>query len=219
MRQRSVSALARFFHRFGVVGGSVGMTLALFLVLPLLQRLGEKPDDMVRLVEMNTAVLPPPPPVIEEVEEEEPEPEEEPPELQEQPEMLDLSQLELALNPGLGDGWFAGDFAVDLNAIGGAKANADALFSMADLDQKPRVLYRANPVWNAKMRKLAPGTVYILFVVDERGRVKDPKVQSSTDPAFERAALTAVKQWKFEPGKRKGEPVQFRMRQPITFPK
>ena len=32
-------------------------------------------------------------------------------------------------------------------------------------------------------------------------------------------ALKAVKQWKFEPGKRKGKPVQFRMRVPITFQK
>jgi len=44
-------------------------------------------------------------------------------------------------------------------------------------------------------------------------------VQNSTDPIFEGPALAAIKQWKFEPGKRKGEPVRFRMRVPITFPK
>ncbi len=33
------------------------------------------------------------------------------------------------------------------------------------------------------------------------------------------AALTAVKQWKFEPGKRNGKAVRFRMRVPISFPK
>jgi len=43
-------------------------------------------------------------------------------------------------------------------------------------------------------------------------------VQSSPDPVFERPALTAVKQWKFEPGKRGGQAVRFRMRVPITFP-
>ena len=35
----------------------------------------------------------------------------------------------------------------------------------------------------------------------------------------ERPALAAVKKWKFEPGKKGGEPVRFRMRVPITFPK
>jgi protein TonB len=49
--------------------------------------------------------------------------------------------------------------------------------------------------------------------------VENPLVQSSSNPAFEAPALAAVKQWKFEPGKRNGEPVRFRMRVPITFPK
>jgi protein TonB len=61
--------------------------------------------------------------------------------------------------------------------------------------------------------------VYVLFVVDQRGRVESPMVQSSTDPKFEAAAVAAVKQWKFEPGKRNGQAVKFRMRVPITFPK
>ena len=59
----------------------------------------------------------------------------------------------------------------------------------------------------------------MLFVVDQDGRVDSPRVQKSTNPEFDRAALKAVKQWKFEPGKRNGEPVRFRMRVPITFPK
>jgi len=42
-------------------------------------------------------------------------------------------------------------------------------------------------------------------------------VQQSPDPVFDRAALDAIKKWKFEPGKRNGKPVRFRMRQPITF--
>jgi len=32
-------------------------------------------------------------------------------------------------------------------------------------------------------------------------------------------AINCVKSWKFEPGKRNGEPVRFRMMAPITFPK
>jgi protein TonB len=90
---------------------------------------------------------------------------------------------------------------------------------MSDLDQKPRVIYQPSPQTNAALQKLTPGTVTIVFVVDQRGRVENPIVQSSTNPAFETPALAAVKQWKFEPGKRNGEPVRFRMRVPITFPK
>ena len=69
------------------------------------------------------------------------------------------------------------------------------------------------------MKRKAPGQVYVIFVVDEQGRVQNPKVQRSSDPIFERAALTAVRQWKFEPGKREGRPVRFRMRVPLTFPR
>ena len=68
------------------------------------------------------------------------------------------------------------------------------------------------------MRKKLPGSVSVLFIVDQQGRVENPIVQKSTDPVFEKSALNAVKQWKFEPGKRKGQPVRFRMRVPITFP-
>ena len=31
--------------------------------------------------------------------------------------------------------------------------------------------------------------------------------------------LTAIKQWRFEPGKRNGEPVRTRMLQPFTIPR
>ena len=99
-----------------------------------------------------------------------------------------------------------------------AHASLDALFSLADLDQKPRVIYQPSPTLSAKVRKKAPGTVYVIFVVDQRGRVVNPSVQKSSDPIFERPALAAVKKWRFEPGKRKGEAVRFRMRVPITFP-
>jgi protein TonB len=174
---------------------------------------------------VNTALPPPPPPPPVEEEKEEEKPEEEPPpppKLAEETPPLDLSQLELALNPGTGGG-AGGDFEVRL-PVGGASGqgeggDVDQLFSMSDLDQKPRVIYQPSPQTNAALQKLTPGTVTIVFVVDQRGRVENPIVQSSTNPAFETPALAAVKQWKFEPGKRNGEPVRFRMRVPITFPK
>jgi len=201
--------------------GAIGMTLVFFLILPLLQAMNQPPRADVVLQEVDTVDLPPPPPPLEEEVEPEPEEEPPPPELNESAAPLDLSQLELALNPSFGGGLAAGggDFAMKLNTAIGAGDDVDALFSMADLDQEPRVIYQPGPAVNAKLRKLAPATVYVLFVVDERGRVTKPIVQKSTDPAFERAAVAAVKQWRFESGKRNGEAVSFRMRVPITFPK
>jgi len=195
------------------------MTLAFFLVLPLIQMISESPSTDLILQATDTA-LPPPPPTLEQPEpEREPEPEDKPPELIEEAPPLDLSQLELALNPGGEGAGQLGDFASRLQPLTAGGKDVDALFSLADLDQKPRAVYQPGPTLNPQIRKKAPGTVYIIFIVDERGRVENPIVQKSSDPVFEPSALAAVKQWKFEPGNRNGQPVRFRMRVPITFPK
>ena len=82
---------------------------------------------------------------------------------------------------------------------------------------RPRAIYQQQPQLTAALRKQMPATVNILFTVDESGRVENPIVQSSSDPLFEAPVLAAIKQWKFEPGKRNGKPVRFRMRQPMAF--
>jgi protein TonB len=216
--QRIGRFIKALVHRLLVAVGAVGFTLAFFMVLPLLESISApaKPDLLVRSAD--TADVPPPPP-LEEEDKKEPEPEKEPPKLTEESPPLDLSQLEMALNPGFGDGGIAGDFAVKLASIAGGAGADDGLFSVADLDRPPRVLSQANPVVTDQMRRKAPGTVHIIFLVDKHGRVENPIVQRSTDPVFDAAAVQAVKQWKFEPGSRNGQPVRFRMRVPLTFPK
>ncbi|MDX1972394.1 MAG: TonB family protein [Candidatus Sumerlaeia bacterium] len=202
------------------IAGGFALTVISFLLLPLIQTLGEQQDTDLLVQTIDTAQLePPPPPAEEEPEEEEPEEEPEPPQLSEEAPPLDLSALELALNPGTGGGAGAGDFVVELKTVAttGSK-DSDALFSIADLDQKPRPIYQPGPTITDPMRKRAPGQVYIIFIVNQEGRVTDPIVQSSTDPIFDKAAIDAIKNWKFEPGKRAGKPVRFRMRVPITFP-
>ncbi|MBL8860487.1 MAG: energy transducer TonB [Planctomycetes bacterium] len=220
-RSGARSAARVVLHGVLVVAGAFVFALALFLVLPLIQAISQSPlaDTDLRGVDTANLPPPPPPPPEEEKEEEEPEPEEQPPELLEDAPPLDLSQLELALGGGVGDGWLGGDFAVKLDTKAATGADADALFSLQDLDQKPRVIHQPSPILDKEARKRLPGSVYVLFVVGQDGRVESPIAQSSTDPVFERPALAAVKQWKFEPGKRNGQPVRFRMRVPITFPK
>jgi periplasmic protein TonB len=195
-------------------------TLGCFLVLPLLQAISATEPSDLDVRSADTAALPPPPPPVEEEEKPPEEPEDTPPpELEDAAEPLDLAQLELALNPGMGGDGSGGDFAIKIQALGGSGNGngGDELFSLADLDQKPRAAYQQQPALTAALRKKTPATVNILFTVDESGRVENPIVQSSSDPAFDAPALAAIKQWKFEPGKRAGKPVRFRMRQPMTF--
>jgi protein TonB len=205
-------------RRTAAVVAAAIVTAAIFLFLPLMQTIGSPSSSDLNVRSLDVASLdpPPPPPPMEEPEEE---PEaEETPELIENAPPLDLNQLELALNPMVGEGTF-GNFRVKLvNQLtnGGGKEEVNRIFSLADLDQRPRVIFQRVPNYPPELRR-RQGTVYIVFLVDTHGRVVNPKVERSTDPAFERPALEAVKQWRFEAGTRNGEKVAFKMRAPITF--
>lgn len=200
-----------------VATGALAAALACFLVLPLLQAISSQPELDLTLVPMQTAELPPPPPVENEPPPE-PEEREEQPELEEVAEPLDLAQLEVALNASLGGGGLGGELVVPLPALGGGDLGGlESLFSLNDLDQPPRPLHQPQPVLTAALRKKLPARVTVLFVVDQQGRVQNPVVQSSSDPAFEATVLHAAQQWKFEPGMRQGQPVRSRMRQTFQF--
>lgn len=214
-----MEVIKEVMHGLLVAGGALALTLALFLVLPLIETISKPPtaDAMVR--GMDVVAPPPPPPPQEEPPPDEPEEEVPPPELDDAVAPLDLSQLELALNPGYGGDGLLPDVTNRLVNGASSGGDVDALFSLSDLDQKPRAMYQPSPTLDAKLRKNAPATVYVLFVVDQNGRVQDARVQSSSNPMFDMSALNAVKKWKFEPGKRNGVSVRFRMRVPISFPK
>ena len=220
-KRRTGGLLTRFVASGLTLLLGTALTVVLFLLLPVLQDIGkQKIDTDVLLTSVDTVEPPPPPPAAQEKKEEPPPEEAPPPELTESAPPLDLSQLELALNPGMGDG-MGGDFAVKLSvagADGGGMQSSDDIFSLADLDQAPRVVFQPAPQYPPEMKKKKmQGTVHVLFIVDKDGRVKEPRVQKSDNPAFDNAALGAVKRWRFDPGKVGGEAVQFRMRVPITF--
>jgi len=217
-----VRRLVALFQAVLALGTAVVFSLLFFLILPLLQRMGEPPNAQMEVRTVDAAILPPPPPPPPEEEKPEEKPEEPlPTQITEQAPPLDLAQLEMALDPGFGDGT-GGAGLLAGGRIGGSPADhdkeADAVFSLADLDQAPRPVSQPPPQYPAALRaQKLRGTVHVLFVVDRNGRVVKAQVQQSTHSAFERPALEAVRQWRFEPGKRGGQTVQFRMRVPITF--
>jgi protein TonB len=208
----------RIRHGMVVAIGAVALTAAFFLVLPLIQAIAKGPSSDLVVTSMSVADVPPPPPPPEEQPEEEEEEEEPPPEMAEEMPQLDLSQLELALNPGLGGDYLAGDATLRINTAAVAEA-ASAVFSQSDLDQAPLPVHQTPPALTAAMKQRAPGSVVVIFEVDQTGRVQNPRVRSSSDPIFDSAVLAAIRQWRFEPGKRNGEPVRTRMLQPFTIPR
>jgi TonB family protein len=55
------------------------------------------------------------------------------------------------------------------------------------------------------------------FIIDAKGNVQDASVVRSTDPDFSAAALEAVKQWKYSPARKSGQPVNIAVQMPVVF--
>ena len=87
--------------------------------------------------------------------------------------------------------------------------------------QEARPLYRRNPP--PRYPRLAEkrgyeGTVVLEVLVDQRGKVGDLRVLSSSGyNVLDRAALAAVKDWSFEPASRGDEKVEMWVKIPIRF--
>lgn len=143
---------------------------------------------------------------------------------------VSLAELESALNPALGgavDAVIGGSFSLASGGrIGGTGSGGTAslaedlgaVVGVDDLDRSPRAIVQTAPQYPPELRKRkVTGTVEVTFLVEESGRVTQPRVERATEPGFERAALDAVRQWRFEPGTRGGKRVSFKMRIPISF--
>lgn len=61
------------------------------------------------------------------------------------------------------------------------------------------------------------GRVIVQFVVDKDGNVQDPEVIRSVHSLLDKAAIKAVKQQKFKPGKQRDRPVKVQMSLPVSF--
>lgn len=194
---------------------TIALALGVFLVLPITQKLSAERHKnlLVRQadVSMDTpqaAEEPPPPPPEEDKPEEPP-----PPQLADTAQPLSLSiDLDIALGSG---GALAGLGSFGASGEGGGIMDT---FSIADLEKKPEVIAAVSPDYPPDMRKAKiEGTVTIVFILDEQGRILEPRVDSSTRPEFEKAALDALRKWKYKPGMKEGEPVRTYMRQPFRF--
>lgn len=197
--------------------GAAGLTLAVFLVLPLTQMASSRVQRLRFLTAVQTVALdsqppsdaPPPPPPPE------PEPTEPPP-----PTLAEASpnmslNLSLEIIPGAGGAW-SGTLLGMWDSVQAA-ATVDT-FQAEDLERPPEVISAVPPVYPAALRRAGvEGRVVLLVVVDEQGRVEEARVERSSRPEFEAPALEAVRKWRFRPGMKDGQPVRTFLRQPIRF--
>jgi periplasmic protein TonB len=84
----------------------------------------------------------------------------------------------------------------------------------------PRVLQEVKPQYTAEaMRAKMQGTVLLECVVLPDGTVGNVEVVKSLDPTFglDQEAIKAAKKWRFQPGRRFGEPVAVLVTIELTF--
>ena len=195
--------------------GALGLSLLVFLVLPLTQMVSSGLRKTYSLSKIEVTELAPPvdesepPPPPPETKPEEPPP----PELSDTPQQMNLN-VDLDVAVGTGGALASGFGGYDKSDASG---QLDAL-DIADLEKRPELVASVAPKYPLEMRKAkVEGSVTLVFLLDENGRVQDPRVETSSRPEFEGPALEAVRRWRFKPGMKDGEAVLTYMRLPMRF--
>lgn len=120
-----------------------------------------------------------------------------------------LSKLLTASNgTGVGGGIGSGDGGGVGSGHGGPGVGP-GIFHLGESGvSAPRPIYQPEPEFSEEARKAKyQGVVGLNVVVGADGRIHDPHVVHSLGMGLDEEALKTVKLWKFEPGKRNGQPV------------
>jgi protein TonB len=121
------------------------------------------------------------------------------------------------LEVAVGSGGVLAGFG-EIRALTAAQTIQDETFDVSELEKRPEPVSQVAPAYPSELRKAKiEGLVTLMFVLNEDGRVEDPRVESSSRPEFEKPALEAVKRWRFRPGMKDGQPVRTYIKYPIRF--
>jgi len=194
----------------------VGFTGVLFGFIPFAHRVAN-PNRALELRTASVVDLPPP------VENEPPPPPpeaEKPPEAAPEPQLAETQQqipLSADLEVALGSGGALAGFG-EIRSLTSAEAVQEDTFDVSDLEKRPEAVSQVAPTYPAELRKAkVEGLVTLIFVLDETGRVEDPRVENSSRAEFEKPALEAIRKWRFSPGQKDGQPVRTYIRIPMRF--
>lgn len=200
----------------GVLFG-IAFAFVLFVLMALAQMMGDIKPQANDIDDISMAFTPPD---LVELEDEPPPPpkeEEQKPELEEAPPQLSLAQLDLALNPGTG-GSLVGDFALPQINTSAAALGTEDFVDFSDLDQTPRPMAGTQLSFPRRLkRKKVSGTIVILLQLSENGEVLNVELEKSDLPDFDQVVLAQVKDWRFTPPTRDGQPVKAQAKLPIPI--
>ncbi|WP_412068686.1 TonB family protein [Rubrivirga sp. IMCC43871] len=112
---------------------------------------------------------------------------------------------------------------VDVALTTGRAAAPDTTEVFEVVDQQPVLIggiegLQASIVYPERAKRAGvEGQVVVQFVVTPQGTVRDAGVVRAPDAMLSRAALDAVRELRFEPGRQRGEAVAVRFAVPVTF--
>lgn len=95
---------------------------------------------------------------------------------------------------------------------------AVASVALAQTNEPPVPVRTVAPDYPDELRRDGvSGVVTVKCTIDEKGNVTEPEVEKSSNAAFEKPAIAALKKWKFKPAKVDGAPVAIKVSIPIKF--
>ena len=197
---------------------AVACTLAVFVGLPLIDYLCFKHHELPAQVDLKRIDIATPPPLPPPSQKTTPVRQDVPKPKLTQPRRLIPLQAALELNLDLGE--LGGDFAMNFKVNTPDLDDEDTdIFEISEIDLPPQSITRLSTSYppKARMRRME-GYVQVEFVVGEDGMVSGAMVVDSNPPGvFDQAALRAIECWRFNPGRKHGNPIRVRVRQRIQF--
>ena len=97
------------------------------------------------------------------------------------------------------------------------RAKAEALGLPIEIDEPAKAVKQGQPKYPREAySKCLEGTVLVMLVIDSEGSVAEAEVLES-QPGLDDAAIKCVKDWRFRPAKKAGQPVGVVGVVPVTF--
>ena len=123
--------------------------------------------------------------------------------------------------PSNGTGVSGGIGSGDGGGVGsghGGPGVGPGLFHVGNGVSAPTPIYTPQPEFSEEARKAKyQGVVVLSGIIGVDGKVHNPRVVRSLGMGLDEKALAAVKLWKFDPGKKDGQPVAVEMGLEISF--
>jgi protein TonB len=199
--------------------GAIVMAGGLFLMIPLTQTLEAQPQKILEYREVPVAAPPPPkapPPstrseaTLQQAAEK--------PQLEQSKPQMQLSQLEISLNPGMGASLSMGVQGMQFDTAIDVVAEIERIFEFEELQERPRPVYRPQPKFPPDLARRGVREIRatVEIIIDETGKTTVEKVDSVSPnlPAVEDEARRFASRLRFSVTKIDGAPVKVRARFP-----